>query len=140
MKQPSQEAIAELENILELSEGLINPEDVVLRAAKKTNPLHDYFEWQDGEAAHQYRLYQARKLIRVWVVVLPQKPQSPVRMMVSLTSDRGGLGYRRLTDVMEDAELRAKLLEESKRDMSYFRRKYALLSELAGVFAAMDKI
>lgn len=140
MKQPKQEAMAELERLVDQHGGTVTPQLVIATAAKKKNPLHEYFEWDDTEAAHQYRLEQARKLIRVWVCVLPQKPRRPVRMMVSLTDDRGKEGYRRLVDVMGDTELREKLIEEAKRDMAYFRRKYALLSELAEVFEAMDKV
>ncbi len=140
MKQPSPEAITELETLIEESGGTLNPELVVAQAHEVRSALHGYFEWSDTEAARQYRLDQARKLIRVWVTVLPQKPQQPIRVMVSLRDDRGVDGYRPLVDVMGDADLREKLLEEAKRDMNLFRRKYSLLAELAGVFAAMDEV
>ena len=140
MKQPNEKAIAELERITKRSGGTLNPEDVVKYARSPSSPLHEYFEWNDTDAAHQHRLYQARSLLRVWVAELPQKPNTPVRVMVSLVNDRGTRGYRNLVDVMSDEGLRRELLEEAKRDMSFFRRKYALLESLAGVFEAMDAV
>ena len=140
MKSLSAEMMTELEYLVERNGGTITPQIVVEAARKEKSVLRSYFDWNDTTAAFQYRLEQARKLIRTWVCILPQKPQRPMRVMVSLSEDRGEDGYRRLADVMGDVELREKLLIEAKRDMSYFRRKYAMLSELAEVFAAMDKV
>ena len=140
MKSLSAEMMTELEYLVERNGGTITPQIVVEAARKEKSVLHSYFDWNDTTAAFQYRLEQARRLIRTWVYILPQKPQRPMRVMVSLSEDRGEDGYRRLADVMGDVELREKLLIEAKRDMSYFRRKYAMLSELAEVFAAMDKV
>jgi len=49
---------------LETPEGTLTPELVVGAAAKEESPLHRHFEWDDGKAAHQHRLEQARSLIR----------------------------------------------------------------------------
>ena len=50
---------------------------IVLRDAKKArSPLHDHFEWDDGEAAQQYRLNQARYVLRS-VVVLRDNGEKP---------------------------------------------------------------
>jgi hypothetical protein len=53
----------------------IDPEDVVDVAKDPSHPLHDAFEWDDTEAARQYRLEQARYLIRaVRIVVEDTEP------------------------------------------------------------------
>lgn len=49
---------------LEKSSGELLPEDVVKSARDPESPLHAYFEWDDTEAAHKYRMSQARGLIR----------------------------------------------------------------------------
>ncbi len=54
---------AELEAI-ENERGQLKPEDVVTVAANPEHPLHDCFEWDDTMAAEQYRIDQARTLIR----------------------------------------------------------------------------
>lgn len=46
------------------SGGRLTAEAVVSDATSKTSPLHRYFEWDDKKAGHQYRLEQARALIR----------------------------------------------------------------------------
>lgn len=54
---------AELEAI-ENEHGQLRPEDVVNVASRPDHPLHDCFEWDDSVAAEQYRIDQARTLIR----------------------------------------------------------------------------
>ena len=38
---------------------------VVQEAKPKSSPIHDEFTWSDKEAGHQYRLGQARQMIRI---------------------------------------------------------------------------
>lgn len=62
--------------LLELSkqnEGL-TAELVLAEAADVSSPLHDVFEWDDTEAATQWRLHQARNLIRS-IRVIPSEVQ-----------------------------------------------------------------
>ena len=53
-----------LEKIRSRNQGVLTPDDVVKDASSKTSPLHAYFTWDDSEAAHRYRLDEARSLIR----------------------------------------------------------------------------
>lgn len=46
------------------AEGRLSADAVVREAADPSSPLHDYFEWDESEAAHKYREAQARALIR----------------------------------------------------------------------------
>jgi hypothetical protein len=45
-------------------DGIVTADAVVDAARNKNSPLHDEFEWDDSVAGHQYRLDQARSLIR----------------------------------------------------------------------------
>jgi hypothetical protein len=122
---------------------MISPEKVVEAAKPKTSPLHDYFTWEDGEAAHQWRLEQARHLIRVVVdiIELPDKSQREVRVFVSLPSDRNSEGgYRVMSRVLDDEEKKKEMLEDAMRELIRFREKYDMLKELAGIFKAIDKL
>ncbi len=131
-------AIVEALRSLE-SQGKLDPADVVEAARDETSPLHDRFTWDDGEAAHQFRLHEARNLINVCVEMLPgAKESSPV--WVSLRQDRSAGGYRPLVRVLSHAEQRAALLADAIKDMDHFRSKYHMLKELASVFAAMRKV
>jgi len=124
-------------------DGVISPEKVVDAARPKTSPLHDYFIWDDGEAARQYRLEQARRLIRVVVDVieLPDKSQREVRVFVSLPSDRNADGgYRVMAQVLESEDKKKEMLEDALRELIRLRDKYDMLKELSSVFKAIDKL
>lgn len=132
---------AELERIRLAHSGLLRPEDVVAAARPRDSLLHDQFEWDDSEAAVQYRLWQARQIIRVAVTILPPGKQ-PVRAYVSLRTDRivAGGGYRALCDVLSDKQAHEQLLAEALEDLEIFQTKYRRLRELAPVFAAARKV
>lgn len=49
--------------------GLLQPELVVAESRKENSILHNAFEWDNTKAAEQYRVSQARYLIRVVVKV-----------------------------------------------------------------------
>ena len=135
----------ELMFIKDQNNGFIDPVVVVDFARNENTALHNRFEWDDTEAAEKYRVWQARMIIRMELVVLPEtgKKDKLVRSFVSLVSDRKAeqdKGYRFMVDVLSDTDLRGRLLEEARKDMLIFRRKYSQLTELAKVFVAMDEI
>jgi len=127
----------ELEYLTKRHKGVLRPVDIVAFAADPETALHAKFEWDDEMAAHKYRIVQARHLIRVYVKPVNNKP---IRVWVSLTTDRGGDSYRLTEDVMANTALRNQLLQDAKRDMVSFRNKYRNLNELARVFEAMDEV
>ena len=132
---------AELESIRKTHGGILRAEDVVDRATAKNNPLHDLFEWNDSAAAAEYRLWQARQIIRVTVGIIPGteiKSRIFVSMMADRIEDDGG--YRAMVDVLSDVERRALMLAEALDELNVFRRKYARLSELSKVFEAIEAI
>lgn len=131
-----------LKRIADDNDGVLMPEDVVEAARPPHHPLHDKFEWDDGEAAHQYRLEQARRLIRVTVTMLPaMKGHRVVRSFTSLTPDREkGGGYRETVVVLSNPDMRKQMLADAMDELRAFRRKYAVLTELAGVFGEFAKL
>ena len=135
----------ELMFIKDQNNGFIDPVVVVEFARNENTALHNRFEWDDTEAAEKYRVWQARMIIRMELVVIPEtgKKDKYVRSFVSLVSDRKAeqdKGYRFMVDVLSDTDLRGRLLEEARKDMLIFRRKYSQLTELAKVFAAIDEV
>jgi len=128
----------ELEKIRERHGGVLRPADVVQYAANnRASVLHSKFEWDDERAGYEYRLWQAREIIRV-VVRHEEKIEKPVRVYVSLREDRTeeGGGYRTLVDVMSNAALRQRLLEQAFDDFTRWQQKYRTLKELEPIFAA----
>jgi hypothetical protein len=144
MKEHRQAVSEELERLRKAKGGLLKPEDVVQFARKARTALHSEFEWDDAKASAEYRLEQARKVIRITVMMLPS-PHSgddPVRAYVSVASDRAqpGGGYRSLCDVMTDDDMRGELVSEAVNEVKRWRRKYERLKELVPIFKAIDKV
>lgn len=135
--RPERDIDSELEWI-ERRDGVIRPEAVVEFARNERTALHSQFTWDDTAAAKAHRLWQARQVIAVRVKIIPQS-EKVTRAFVSLPSDRaGGGGYRSIVRVLSDDERRAELLASARDELKTFRRKYQTLSELAGIFAAID--
>lgn len=132
----------ELFRIQAANGGLLRPVDVVREAEDPASPLHSRFDWNNTEAGHQWRLHQARQLIRCEVQYLAadDRPRE-FRVFVSLVDDRTQPdgGYRAMVDVMTGPGWRAQLLLEALTEMRRFQIKYHELTELAGVFAAMQQ-
>jgi len=138
--KPNEEQQAELERIRQDHGGILNPKDVVAAASDPSNPLHGCFTWDDRKAAYDFRLWEARQLIRVSVTV-PRQTQRPTRAYVSLDQQRAnGGGYRALAEVLEDDEAREQLLRQALRELKAIERKYRELKELAPIFEQAEQL
>ena len=129
--------LRELEVIRRANAGILRPPDVVEFAGDPETALHSCFTWDDTKAAEEYRLWQARQLIRVTVLLLPGDDR-PIRAYVSLRQDRSvvGGGYRAMVDMLSDKDGRRAVLAEAKADWEVFAEKHDHLRELAPLFRA----
>ena len=127
--------LVELQEVQVRHGGTLRPADVVAFAEDGNTALHERFTWDDTKAAHEHRLWQARELIRVSVILLPGETE-PVRAFVSLKEDRAkaGGGYRGLVDVLLDPAGRKAMMMEAKAEWEAFTMKYKRLAELAPLF------
>lgn len=133
--------VAELKRIAKENGGLLQPETVVEEARPATSPLHSRFTWDNTEAAHQYRIWQARQLIRVTVEVLAGTDEScEVFVSLSIDRERESGGYRIMLDVLSDADMRNQMLSDALEELELFREKYRKLKELATIFAAIKRV
>lgn len=139
MKSKAPLIVGILKRIADENNGLLLPEMVVEAARPLNSPLHSKFEWSNTKAANAYRLEQARRLIRVSVEIIPQS-KKPTDVFVSLSTDRRKGGYRVVTEVLSNAQMRAQMLSDALAEMELFRAKYADLRELSMVFAAIRKV
>lgn len=132
---------AELRSIAAKHRGKLRPEDVVAFARDPATALHVRFTWDDSKAACAYRLWQARELIAVTVIVMPETGKS-YRAFVSMVGDRAmdGGGYRSLVTVLGDRGLRMALLAEALAEFDRWRAKYEALKELAPIFAGRRRV
>jgi DNA transposition AAA+ family ATPase len=130
----------ELEQLVWANGGTITPAQVVSFAENPDTALHSLFTWDDTEAARQWRESEAQSYMRAVVRLIPRDNAEPlvVRAFVSLSTDRRmDHVYRPITDVLEDDDRRAVLVEDAKREMIALKRKYAHLHELAQVWDAI---
>ncbi len=133
--------LPELERIRQNGGGILTAEDVVEEAADEDSPLHPYFQWDETKAAHEYRLWQARQIISAMVVVLPTQKRS-VFAYVSMRADRQhpAGGYMAMVEVLSNATLRQRLLNEALADLLTWEKKFHRLAELAEVFEAISSV
>lgn len=135
---------AELDRIREENGGTIKPQHVVEFARDPNTALHAQFTWDDSRAAQLHRLAEASRVIRVYVTKLSDVQSSPVRALVSLSQDRvrgsGFPGYRSISDVMDDEQLRENLIQTALMELRAFKRKYEQLKEFARVWPILESI
>ncbi len=132
---------AQVSELRRLSQdGTVRAREIVDAARDESSVLHSLFEWDDTEAAEQWRLYQARHIVRKVYIVLSKHEERKTRFYVSLRSERekGGGVIRVVTNIMSDDDLRAEYIEDAKADLKAFRDKYETLRELSG-FASLFK-
>jgi hypothetical protein len=131
-----------LEGLRRRAGGELTPAFVVEDARRPKSPLHSLFEWDDGEAAAEYRLHQARGVIRSVVVVYRQlAAEEPKRVVafVNLKQDERQF-YISTAAGMANRDQRAIVLQQAWRDLQSFKRRYADLAEFAQLFATIEEI
>lgn len=118
--------------------GAVTAENVLDDNREEGKPLHGCFEWDDAIAGEKYRLTQAGKLIRSIVVIKQtgKKEHEATRMLVSCGKPHE---YHPINIVLENKDFRAEMLEDARRDFENFKRKYSVLTALAGFFTAADE-
>lgn len=131
-----------LEAIGALNGGEVVPAAVVEAAEPDDSPIHRCFEWRNDRAAQLYREDQARALIRCLVRVehVPGEPEPrPVIAYVHVTNSEGDPCYMSSARVVSDEQLRAQAIADAMALLNGVRRRYDHLSELQGVFEAIDR-
>ena len=129
---------AVLKKIVSDHGGIVTPEQLVSIARPENHPLHPYFTWDDTEAARLHRINEARAILRVAVEYLQvNNKREPVRVTVHLSSD--DTGYRLLSEVLSDAEMRAQLIADAGRDIETFKRRYQTIIEIQRPVRKLEK-
>lgn len=120
------------ERLLQLAEKFdgLTPEVVVVDAIRKDSPLHKHFCWDNDEAAHRYRLEQARALIRHFKITIDRPGRDEpitVRSFQFITSqDR----YQRTEAVLQNEAWKDEVLARAAAELRSFRKKYQNLVDV----------
>jgi len=134
--------LREILNGVRAERGRLTPEIVVEVAREESHPLHHRFEWDDGIAAHKYRLVQASNLLRVKFKQDRGAEEDPVELRAFWPVKAGESGdpdvnadteYVPVEEVLMDPIARQVLLNQMIREAAAFRRRYQHMAEFATV-------
>lgn len=133
----AEEVVGALEAI-EARDGKLTPEAVLEEAVRRDSPLHDHFEWDDGEAAKRWRLEQARSLIAsVRVTIIEGRRRPPYRAFVHVPAEQPHYASSHLA--MSNADKRSLILSHALAELRSFQKRYDELFELADIFGAIRR-
>lgn len=125
------------------AKGGVTPEDVIEAAQPRSAPLHPYFEWDTKAAAHQYRLHQARYLLRaIEVKIVTRNGEThehwvknwhavrPVEHgeVVTIQPERR---FVPMVDVQANDDYMAQVIHKAERDALGFAERYRSYREIA---------
>lgn len=134
IKNVSAETAAHELETIRARDGKLEAETIVEHAKPAESPIHPAFEWRDKVAAHQYRLDQARNLVRSIVVVDAGEADESVSapMYVHVRPPESGTGYYQSTMVaIQDADEWATALKEMSSIADSALRSLETLQRLA---------
>lgn len=124
---------ARLEKIRLQNGGVLTPDAVVKDAKNRNSPLHEHFEWDDTKAAYQYRLDQARELIRkvrVEVVTSTHTVCAPMYVRDPRV-DADKQGYAPVAELKDDRTVASDALRyEFSRAIALLERSIAIAETL----------
>lgn len=104
-------------------DGVLTAEAVLEEAQPETSPLHRLFTWDNEEAGHQYRLFQARLLIRRVRVTVEQQPERRVAVQAHHRARPGEGEVVVMTPPPVDG-FRYVLMLQARREIQLLRRRY----------------
>lgn len=117
--------------------GRLEPARIVDESRDSAAPLHPCFEWDDVVAAEKYRQTQAQMIVRSIVTVHETPNREPVETRAFVSVQRE---YKPIEVVTSSEEQMQELLRTALAELMAFRRKYSILSELAGVMRAIEEV
>ena len=126
-----------LEEIRISNGGSLTPELVLKAAQDKASPLHIQFEWDNAAAAMEWRLYEARALIRSLRVVTDEK--GPRRFYVHV-NDGEAQGYITTEQMFASPSLREQVLKDALKALKSWQARYQELTELKPLFRQAERL
>lgn len=121
-----------LERVSAQAGGRLEPRAVVDAARDRKSILHRHFEWRDDVAAEQYRLEQARSLVRSIHVENVDAESGVARAFLSVR-EKEGVAYRSIGDILGSADLQSRILAQAERDLLAFETRYKSLEDICGL-------
>jgi hypothetical protein len=129
-----------LEQMARQNNGVLMIDDVLQVAQDENNILHRHFEWDDSEAAKQFRREQARSLIQRCKITILDSTPTHVRAFISLPSDReSGGGYRMTANVLGNEDMKEEFIHDIQLTIARWTKKLHLIDiDLAKLIVQLD--
>lgn len=138
----SAEVFGEVVERIEAMRGAVKAADIVEEAARPGSPIRDLFEWRDEKAAESFRRDQARHYLRSLVIVRVKTKEGPTvsHRAYYVTKQDDKRGYRGVTRIMSDADLKAQVLDEAKRELESFVKKFSSIIALSAYLPRLNEV
>lgn len=136
---------ARIQKLANANKSIVTPEMVVNDAADERSPLHDFFEWNSHKAALQYRLVQARELLRYihLKIIRDDETEDSVRAFHHVSDGEGEdetSRYIVASRVFTDEDFTADVIQRALRELRAWQARYRLYRELSEVWAAIETV
>lgn len=127
------EALGDLARLVE-SQGRLTPAAVVDVARPEASALHGCFEWRDDVAAEQFRLHQARALIRVVMVRHSSDPAHQARRAFVSVHERDDVAdsYQPARTIAVSSASREALYERFLEEVDALLQRFAPVPQIHG--------
>lgn len=136
------------------TEGHVTATLLLEAATKKGHPLHDYFTWDDSEAARKWRLAQAEAMIigTKYIAYLREEGPRSKKSAPALDGNgrkisvrrylpaHGAEGFRDRIEVLGDDESRRAIIERKLETLRSWCRSVVDIDELAAVRRAIEEL
>lgn len=125
-----------IDQIIEETEELVSPELIVQNAKKKRSPLHDFFTWDDTEAAIKYRIQEANYLLRHITVVVKfegSDEEEDIKAFPNIKitqKDCQEQGYTTMEIVKKNTDYLDVLIEDAHNELTGWRNRYKQYRDL----------
>ena len=128
--------------------GYIKPKIVVKEAEAAASPLHNFFTWEDRDAASRWRESEARDLIRAIRIVrsdMPLSEQPIVRKYLSVSATEeetrfDGSAYLPMDEIMKNEDYQQQALNSAMDELRQWKERHDGLKEFFGVYAEIESI
>ena len=122
--------------------GGVTPEILLQEATKKRSVLHSCFEWDDTVAAQNYRLDQARYILRQIEVVIEREDKEPLRIRAfhCVEDEEQCRRYITITQARSESEMWDQVVSRAMKEIKQWQDTYRGIKEFEVVFAAIAKL
>ncbi len=118
--------------------GTLDPHIVVERAKAKTNPLHKFFTWNNGEAADKWRVHEARNLINSIEIVREKTDSKPQQIYPAFVANPESPGYLDTADALSHEGIGDAIIDSALAGLNGWKDRYGRLTALKSVVDAID--